>query len=92
VTLQKYFSHPSLVIYFFATTPMKKTVLVLSSFTNPDDVKPKEVEPKTYGLVKEDKTEMKVKKDANSKKHMPVLSMGSEQWRWAVFVLLKRQP
>jgi hypothetical protein len=23
VTLQKYFSHPSLVIYFFATPPMK---------------------------------------------------------------------
>jgi hypothetical protein len=23
VTLQKYFSHPSLVIYFFPTTPMK---------------------------------------------------------------------
>jgi len=56
-------------------------LLVLSSFSNPDDVKSKEVEPKTYGLVKEDKTEMGAKKDANSKKHMPVLSMGSEQWR-----------
>jgi hypothetical protein len=67
-------------------------MLVLSSFTNPDDVKSKEVEPKKFGLVKEDKTEMEAKKDANSKKHMPVLSMGSEQWRWAVFVFLKRQP
>ncbi len=67
-------------------------MLVLSSFTNQNDVKSKEVEPKTYGLVKEDKTEMKAKKDANPKKHMPVLSMGSDQWRWAVVVLKKRQP
>jgi hypothetical protein len=36
--------------------------------------------------VKEDKTEMEAKKDVNSKKHMPVLSMGSEQWRWVIFV------
>jgi hypothetical protein len=35
---------------------------------------------------------MGAKKDANSKKHMPVLSMGSEQWRWAVVVFLKRLP
>jgi hypothetical protein len=62
-------------------------VLVLSSFTNPDDVKSKEVEPKTYRLVKEDKTELEAKKDVNSKKHMLVLSMGSEQWRWAVAVV-----
>jgi hypothetical protein len=63
-------------------------VLVLSSFTNPDDVKSKEVEPKTYRLVKEDKTELEAKKDVNSKKHMLVLSMGSEQWRWAVAVVV----
>ncbi len=62
-------------------------MLVLSSFTNPDDVKSKEVEPKTYRLVKEDKTELEAKKDVNSKKHMLVLSMGSEQWRWAVAVV-----
>jgi hypothetical protein len=36
--------------------------------------------------VKEDKTKLEAKKDVNSKKHMPVLSMGSQQWRWAVVV------
>jgi hypothetical protein len=30
---------------------------------------------------------MEAKKDVNSKKHMPVLSMGSEQWRWVIFVV-----
>jgi hypothetical protein len=38
--------------------------------------------------VKEDKTELEAKKDVNSKKHMLVLSMGSEQWRWAVAVVV----
>jgi hypothetical protein len=38
--------------------------------------------------VKEDKTKLEAKKDVNSKKHMLVLSMGSQQWRWAVAVVV----